>query len=262
MHHRLLSAARSEPIAVPFAKFRRHFLAIFLVFACAGAFAQSDTLTAGVAAYPGPKNKMLAGATHDLALLEVRTLTIKSAISISAHPDTADELLIVREGELDLTKGDSSSTVGPGGVALIPAGTSYSLEAKQSTYYRFRFRSRAAKPADATEAGKALFVVRWADIPVRQTAKGETRPIFSRPTTWLAKIDLHATTLNPGEVSHPPHIHRAEEIILMRSGNVQLYINGNHYPTRWKTAAPNAANTSRYNGSSNPKPAEFVILQS
>ena len=41
---------------------------------------------------------------------------------------------------------------------------------------------------------------------------------------------MHATTLNPGEVSHLPHIHRSEEIILMRSGNVQRYINGKHYP--------------------------------
>ena len=67
-------------------------------------------------------------------------------------------------------------------------------------------------------------------MPVQHTAKGETRQIFSQPTPWLSKIDLHATTLNPGESSHPPHIHRAEEIILMRSGHVQEYINGKHYP--------------------------------
>ena len=65
---------------------------------------------------------------------------------------------------------------------------------------------------------------------MKKTDKGESRQIFSQPTPWLTKIDMHATTLNPGEVSHLPHIHRAEEIILMRSGHVQMYINGQHYP--------------------------------
>ena len=65
---------------------------------------------------------------------------------------------------------------------------------------------------------------------MKKTDKGESRQIFSQPTSWLTKIDMHATTLNPGEVSHLPHIHRAEEIILMRSGHVQMYINGQHYP--------------------------------
>jgi (S)-ureidoglycine aminohydrolase len=67
-------------------------------------------------------------------------------------------------------------------------------------------------------------------MPVQQTAKGETRQIFSLTTPWLSRIDLHATTLNPGEVSHPPHTHRAEEIILMRTGHVEEYINGKHCP--------------------------------
>ena len=190
--------------------------------------AQPDTLTAQVATYPGQSGQVLKGSTHDLSLLDVRTLTIKSAIMLSGKPDTLDDLLIVKEGELNLTITDSTTSLGPGSVALIPAGISYSLEAKQSTFYRFRFRSRHLPVLLTT--GRHPFFLSWASMAVQQTAKGETRQIFSLPTPWLSKIDLHATTLNPGEVSHPPHTHRAEEIILMRTGHVQEYINGKHYP--------------------------------
>ena len=195
--------------------------------------AQSDTLMAQVDSYPGPSGRVLKGSTRDLSLLDIRTLTINAAIMLSGKPDSADELLIVKEGDLNITVNDSTTTLDPGGVALIPAGLSYSLEAKQSIYFRFRFQSRRPRrpdlPLSASPAPKP-FILRWSDMTAQKTAKGETRQILSIQTPWLSKIDLHATTLSPGEVSHPPHTHRAEEIILMRTGHVQEYIDGKHYP--------------------------------
>ena len=41
---------------------------------------------------------------------------------LSGKPDTADELLIIKEGDLTLTSLDSVTGLGPGSVALIPAG--------------------------------------------------------------------------------------------------------------------------------------------
>jgi len=192
---------------------------------------QSDTLTAQVAPYPGPSGHVLKGSTHDLSLLDIRTLTIRSAIMLSGKPDTADQLLIIKEGDLTLNCHDSVTGLGPGSVALIPAGIIYNLEATHCTLYRFRFQSRrpAGTPPVTPATGKYPFILTWPNMPVQHTAKGETRQIFSLATPWLSKIDLHATTLNPGEVSHPPHIHRAEEIILMRTGHVLEYINGKHF---------------------------------
>jgi (S)-ureidoglycine aminohydrolase len=205
-------------------------LSTILLLSITPAMAQPDTLTAQVAPYPGQSGQVLKGSTHDLSLLDIRTFTIKSAILLSGKPDTADELLIVKEGEVNLTITDSTTSLGPGSVALIPAGIAYNLEANRSTYYRFRFRSRHSPEAGPTGTNKTPFILDWTKMPVQHTPKGETRQIFSQPTPWLTKIDLHATTLNPGEVSHLPHTHRAEEIILMRTGNVQMYINGKYYP--------------------------------
>jgi (S)-ureidoglycine aminohydrolase len=185
---------------------------------------QSDTLIAQAVSYHD--GQLLKGPTHDLALLDIRAIPLRSAIGISARPDTADVLLIVKEGELNLTIGDSTTTLDPGGVALIPGGLLYNVESDNAVYYRLRFKTRG--PA-ATEK-RSPFVLSWSNMPVHRNSKGETRQIFSLPTTWLSKIDLHATTLNPGEVSHPPHTHRTEEIILLRTGNIEEYIHGKHYP--------------------------------
>ena len=200
-----------------------------------GVMPQSDTLTSGVRSYPGDKEQVLKGATHDLSLLDVHTFSItpNQQLTPPSLPDSSDDLLIVKEGNLTVSSYDSISGLGPGGIALFNAGAIYSLRATgtaKAIFYLFRFRSRQQYNPAFTGSGHYPFLLDWAAIPVQHTPKGESRQIVSQPTPWLTKIDMHATTLNPGEVSHLPHIHRSEEIILMRSGHVQMYINGQHYP--------------------------------
>jgi len=201
--------------------------------------AVGDTLTGQVAVWgESPavtthgvtKRSLLRGATRDLSQLEVRSMTLDTGVIIAAYEAEADELIIVREGKLDVSAGETDKLLGPGGVALFPAGEKYSLENGDHvpvTYYLLRFRSRGISDR---QRARAPFLIDWTEMVMKPTAKGGSRQIFSQPVAWLSKIDMHATTLNPGEVSHAPHVHRAEEIILMRSGNVQEYIGGKYYP--------------------------------
>jgi len=206
----------------------------------------ADTLTSGVREWDkegvtptrsGESRQVMEGSTHDLSVLDIRSITLRAG-GQSSQPggaDSLDELLIVKEGSVTIQSGDSVKGLGPGGVALFAAGQAHQVMANGTgavTYYLFRFQSRSPKDRDrAGQAGSHYpFLLDWPAMPVQQTAKGESRQIFSQPMAWLSKIDMHATTLNPGEVSHLPHIHRSEEIILMRSGHVQMYINGRHYP--------------------------------
>jgi len=157
-------------------------------------------------------------------------MTLDTGVIIAAYQTEADELIIVREGKLDVSAGESGKLLGPGGVAFFLAGDKYSLENGDHvpvTYYLLRFRSKKNKSEGASAAP---FLMDWTEMAVKKTGKGESRQIFSLSGRWLNNIDIHATTLNPGEVSHPPHIHRSEEIILMRSGSVQEYIGGKYHP--------------------------------
>ncbi len=63
-------------------------------------------------------------------------------------------------------------------------------------------------------------------MEVKKTPIGETRAILRGPTATLDELEMHVTTLNPGEASHPPHKHPNEELIILDQGTVEALING------------------------------------
>lgn len=123
--------------------------------------------------------------------------------------------------------------MGPGSYAVILAGDKHAFKnnsAKPVTYYSLTYTAKSPlNIARGVNAGGS-FMKDWKDLEVRQTDKGESRPIFDRPSSMFARFDMHATTLNPGVSSHDPHRHRAEEIILMIKGNVQIQLDQQFQP--------------------------------
>ncbi|MBN8853632.1 MAG: hypothetical protein BGO55_12090 [Sphingobacteriales bacterium 50-39] len=198
----------------------------------------ADTLTGQVvrwqqlvatSSHRGTSRMVLDGATHDLSQLEIKALTLDTGVIVAAYGSEADELIIVKDGELDVSADADQRMLGPGGVAIFAAGSKYSLEnggQTPVTYYLFHFRGRGSIGQGRNDSA---FLMDWSEMEAKTTDKGFSRQICSRPVHWLTKLDMHATTLNPGQVSHTPHTHRAEEIILMRSGNVEEYIGGKYY---------------------------------
>ncbi len=73
----------------------------------------------------------------------------------------------------------------------------------------------------------------WNSIPVKQTAVGSTRSFFRAPTATLDELELHVTTLNPGQTSHAPHQHPNEELVIIREGTVEALVQG-----EWKKVGP------------------------
>ena len=66
----------------------------------------------------------------------------------------------------------------------------------------------------------------WSQVPVKKTAKGESRKFFQAPTATLDELECHVTTLNPGEMAHPAHQHPDEELIIVKEGTVESLVNG------------------------------------
>lgn len=187
----------------------------------------SDTLTAGV--FP-PNPTVLKGATRDLADLDVRLITLQPGQTFDPIYDSTDHLIIVREGVIDLALDPPNRKLAAGGIALFAAPFNRTIIGaghRSVSFYFFSFKSRST--ADFSKTGSP-FIRDWSALTVKKTPKGESRAIFSQPTTWLKNINMHATTLNPGEISHPQHMHRAEEILLIRSGNVRMHIGNGYIP--------------------------------
>ncbi len=79
--------------------------------------------------------------------------------------------------------------------------------------------------------GSAVFD--WNSIPVTKTNVGSVRSFFRARTATLDELEVHVTTLNPGEASHPPHRHPNEELVIIREGTVEALVNG-----EWKRVGP------------------------
>jgi quercetin dioxygenase-like cupin family protein len=66
----------------------------------------------------------------------------------------------------------------------------------------------------------------WNSVKVDPTKTGERRQFLQAPTPTLDELELHVTTLNPGETAHPPHKHPDEEIVIIKEGTVESLANG------------------------------------
>jgi len=66
----------------------------------------------------------------------------------------------------------------------------------------------------------------WNAIPVQQTGIGQYRQLLRAPTATLDELEIHVTTLNPGQTSHAPHKHPNEEIVVLASGKLEVFSNG------------------------------------
>ena len=66
----------------------------------------------------------------------------------------------------------------------------------------------------------------WNSVPPTRTAIGETRSFLRAPTATLDELEMHVTTLNPGETSHAPHRHPNEELVIIREGTVEVLVQG------------------------------------
>jgi len=66
-------------------------------------------------------------------------------------------------------------------------------------------------------------VFNWADLQAAPTKMGERRSVCDAPTPTLANLEIHITTLNPGESPHPPHHHADEELMIVKEGTLAAY---------------------------------------
>ncbi len=67
------------------------------------------------------------------------------------------------------------------------------------------------------------------EIPVTTNGKNKSRRMFTAKTHTGFKIESHQSDIAPGEVNHPPHQHLREEMMLVRTGTMELTISGKPY---------------------------------
>jgi len=178
--------------------------------------------------------QVMDGSTSILANLEVHLTTLEPGKA--AHPphthSNQEELIIVKEGLLKVTIKGKSKLLSAGGLALsVPGDEHGAVNAgkTKAAYYIVKYTTHNAVNAQRGEKAGGSILMDWNEPKVEKTDRGERRQFFNRPTALFEKFDMHVTTLNQGAVSHLPHAHRQEEIILVKSGNISMQVADKHY---------------------------------
>jgi quercetin dioxygenase-like cupin family protein len=66
----------------------------------------------------------------------------------------------------------------------------------------------------------------WTNLTATPNKTGAVRRVVQRPTATLDELEIHITTLNPGETPHAPHQHPDEELLIVKEGTVESLNNG------------------------------------
>ena len=75
-------------------------------------------------------------------------------------------------------------------------------------------------------------VYQWDALEPRPTKIGLRRDVVRTPTATLAELESHITTLDAQQFPHPPHQHPNEELIILKEGSVEAWVNGSWVPVQ------------------------------
>ena len=173
--------------------------------------------------------QIMDGYTPYLSNMEVHITMLepgKSAHPAHKHAGT-EELIIVKEGKLKVTIAGKTKILGPGGVAMAMPGDLHAAvnESKQKvSYYLLKYTKKGTDSIVENTKAIPSILVDWNEVAVQKNEKGFRRQHFNKSTVLFEKFDMHATTLKQNEISHAPHTHRQEEIIIVRKGNIEMQI--------------------------------------
>jgi quercetin dioxygenase-like cupin family protein len=81
----------------------------------------------------------------------------------------------------------------------------------------------AAAPQSKALPSKAF---RYEDLPVRASGQNQSRAVLSGENHSGFPVELHMTELGPGQAPHAPHHHVHEEILMLRTGALDVTISG------------------------------------
>jgi len=78
----------------------------------------------------------------------------------------------------------------------------------------------------ARRAVMGSMIFDWNSFEAKPNKTGAVRTVVQQPTATLDELEIHITTLNPGESPHAPHQHPDEELVVVKEGTVESLVNG------------------------------------
>lgn len=101
---------------------------------------------------------------------------------------------------------------------------------------------------------------KYEDLVVKKNGANESRDVFDGLNRSDFQLDIHMTNLGPGMAPHAPHHHIHEEIVMLRTGELDVTIDGK--TTRVTAGSVVYVHSNEEHGWKNPGPgrAEYFVM--
>jgi (S)-ureidoglycine aminohydrolase len=216
---------------------------------------------------PGRTERLIiSGSTLDLDSLDIRAITLPPngiADGNGSHDET-EMFLMVKEGTFWVTIRGTSQLLGAGSVAVALPGDQLSVVNKgttPATFYQFTYRSRAPMDLARGKAAGGSFMVDWNDLKERPTASGTRRDVLNRPTAMWKRFEAHVSSVNEGLRNHATHTHRADEIMMLTKGKVEMLIGTEHPPASASDVVFLGSMIPHSLGNIGKGPTQYLVIQ-
>jgi quercetin dioxygenase-like cupin family protein len=200
--------------------------------------------------------------TPALEKMEVHVTRLRAGMSSHApHHHPWEELLLIKEGQVDVSINGRIQGAGPGALVFFAANDAHNVTnvgTTLATYYVINFCTGAVhsvgdQPASerATAGMLSSRVVDCDRLPRSPTKTGFHNTVFDSPTLTFLRLESHVTLLNPGESTTPRNRDPGDEIFVVKSGAVEATLNGNTHLAKEGSlfyVAPNDERTMRNPG--------------
>jgi quercetin dioxygenase-like cupin family protein len=169
--------------------------------------------------------------------LEVHVTTLNpGSESHPVHRHAWEEMLLVKEGEIEVSINGKKQRAGPGSLVFLASNDPHNARnvgSKPATYYVVNFVTELSHEASARPAAEqavpgklASSVVDCGSLPVTATATGSRVTCVSSPTLTFVALESHITTLNVGQHTAADVVDPNDEIVIIKSGQLEVTVNG------------------------------------
>ena len=120
--------------------------------------------------------------------------------------------------------------------------------------------AQSAAPQAKDKPTLASKAYRYEDLPEKETGQNRSRDVFNGKNHAGYPVDIHITDLGPGQAPHAPHHHVHEEIVMLRTGMLDVTIEGK--VTRVTAGSVVYVNSNEEHGWKNPgtERAEYFVM--
>ena len=193
---------------------------------------KNEKVTSGVYKYEADKLLMNGETTH-FQNMEFSSIMINSKDSIhNFNYDIKEQIFIVKEGEIEVTIGEETKTIGPNSVAFVlPKDRIHIKNASENSavVYHMLYSAKEKLDLKRGKENAGSFIIDFYELEFNEHDRGGIRNYFHTKTATVGYYEMHVTNLNAGIKSHEPHTHHAAEIVLMIKGNTQMEIDDKIY---------------------------------